>query len=264
MNYARVYREFIADRLGKQGGLERFERHHIVPRYFGGGNEPSNIIRLIPEEHLFAHILLAKIYGGAMAVAAICMFGTKRYMGRRSRFKYRRLRDIHRELTRQRMKGKRFRLGTHHSDKTKEKMRSAWTPERLAGHADRMTTPETLERLRSAENLERLNEAPSRLPNLAAYNDTPEAAAQRETLRHSESRKKAQLAWVTSEENLSRLRSPERKEALRSPENLERLLKAATSPEHRRRLRSPEQVAAARAGFYRWVERRRVERSHAE
>lgn len=61
MNYARIYEQFIADRLGKQPEHPvYFERHHIKPRCLGGGDEPENIIRLTPEDHIFAHVLLAR------------------------------------------------------------------------------------------------------------------------------------------------------------------------------------------------------------
>jgi hypothetical protein len=61
MNYARIYEAFIQDRLTKQPEApEYFERHHIKPRCLGGGDEPENIIRLTPEDHIFAHVLLAK------------------------------------------------------------------------------------------------------------------------------------------------------------------------------------------------------------
>ena len=38
-------------------------RHHIVPRYMGGGDEPSNIIELTVEEHAEAHKKLWEEYG---------------------------------------------------------------------------------------------------------------------------------------------------------------------------------------------------------
>lgn len=94
MDYARIYREFIADRLKKQPEApEYFERHHILPRALGGGDEPANMIRLTPEDHLFAHLLLAKIHGGSMwaAVHAMCHLvndSTKRHrrFARRTEF----------------------------------------------------------------------------------------------------------------------------------------------------------------------------------
>lgn len=63
MNYARIYSEFISDRLLKQPKDGRyFEIHHILPRCMGGGDEPGNLIRLTASDHLFAHQLLARAY----------------------------------------------------------------------------------------------------------------------------------------------------------------------------------------------------------
>lgn len=96
MNYARIYAEFINDRKSKQPQKpDYFEKHHIVPRSLGGGNEAENLIRLTPEDHLFAHLLLAKVHGGRMwnAVYAMCYLlnsGTKagRVFGNRPMFGY--------------------------------------------------------------------------------------------------------------------------------------------------------------------------------
>ena len=96
MNYGRVYREFIADRLGKQAQLEVYETHHIRPRCLKGGDEPSNLIRLSAPDHLFAHLLLARIHGGALAFSFIWMLGMQKYAGRRSRRTYEQLRAQHR------------------------------------------------------------------------------------------------------------------------------------------------------------------------
>ncbi|ABF71363.1 homing endonuclease [Rhizobium phage 16-3] len=63
MNYKRIYAEFIADRLGKQPrDGQYFEVHHIKPRCMGGGDEPSNLIRLTAADHMFAHNVLARAY----------------------------------------------------------------------------------------------------------------------------------------------------------------------------------------------------------
>lgn len=87
MDYGRVYREFIADRRARGPFLEGYtERHHILPRSLGGGNEPENLIRLTPEDHFFAHLLLAKIYGGRMWVPLRLMLkGHVKWMARVSR-----------------------------------------------------------------------------------------------------------------------------------------------------------------------------------
>lgn len=75
MDYERIYREFIADRKGKPRPTGYTERHHILPRSLGGGNEPENLIDLTAEDHLFAHVLLAKTFGGSMWAPVIAAFG---------------------------------------------------------------------------------------------------------------------------------------------------------------------------------------------
>ena len=67
MNYVRIYEAFIQDRRCKEAATIGYsERHHIKPRALGGGNEATNLIDLTPEDHFFAHLLLAKIHGGRM------------------------------------------------------------------------------------------------------------------------------------------------------------------------------------------------------
>lgn len=81
MNYARIYSEFIADRLTKEPVKPAyFEKHHILPKSLGGGDEKSNIIRLTMEDHIHAHILLAKMHGGKLWAALFFM--TKKTVGR--------------------------------------------------------------------------------------------------------------------------------------------------------------------------------------
>jgi len=75
MNYQAVYDTFIADRKTKEPTSGYYEVHHIVPRSFGGNDDLENLIRLTPEDHFFAHLLLAKIYGGWMISAVFLMSG---------------------------------------------------------------------------------------------------------------------------------------------------------------------------------------------
>lgn len=82
MNYALVYEEFIADRRMREAGLVGYvERHHILPRSLGGGDGRANIIRLTPEDHFFAHILLARIHGGNMWAALVLMSRQPKQVG---------------------------------------------------------------------------------------------------------------------------------------------------------------------------------------
>lgn len=62
MDYAKHYAALIA--RGRRRNLRYcyYETHHIVPRCIGGGDEPSNLVKLTPEEHYVAHQLLVKMY----------------------------------------------------------------------------------------------------------------------------------------------------------------------------------------------------------
>lgn len=72
MNYERIYNEFIADRRTKQPVHPAyFEKHHIIPRSLGGLNGAENIVRLTAEDHIFAHLFLAKIHNNKSMWAAI-------------------------------------------------------------------------------------------------------------------------------------------------------------------------------------------------
>lgn len=74
MNYARIYEMFIEDRkLEIHDRFSYVEVHHIVPRSMGGSNEKTNLIALTPEDHFFAHLLLAKAHGGNQWLALSSM-----------------------------------------------------------------------------------------------------------------------------------------------------------------------------------------------
>lgn len=69
MDYKRIYESFIESRLliEKQAmDSGYYEIHHIVPRSFGGSDSSSNLIALSFRDHIFAHAVLAKAFGGRM------------------------------------------------------------------------------------------------------------------------------------------------------------------------------------------------------
>jgi hypothetical protein len=90
LNYARIYSEFIANRRATENAQTSFtELHHVLPRCLGGTDSASNLIALKPEDHLFAHLLLAKIYREArLWYAVIMMVGKEKYRGRKAREVY--------------------------------------------------------------------------------------------------------------------------------------------------------------------------------
>lgn len=59
----KTYKEFIQNILDTRGrfncGDGYHERHHILPKCLGGGNEEKNLIDLYAKEHFIAHKLLA-------------------------------------------------------------------------------------------------------------------------------------------------------------------------------------------------------------
>jgi hypothetical protein len=75
MNYKKHYDNLIS--RGKNRNLDSYsENHHIIPRCMGGTDEPSNLVRLTPEEHYVAHQLLVKIYNNYSLIHAAVMMAT--------------------------------------------------------------------------------------------------------------------------------------------------------------------------------------------
>lgn len=61
MNYQRIYNQIVNNR--KSNAVDGYtERHHIVPRSFGGTDDKENIVALTAREHFICHWLLIKIY----------------------------------------------------------------------------------------------------------------------------------------------------------------------------------------------------------
>jgi hypothetical protein len=78
MNYKKIHDQFIAyfkttnprARLKKRNSNDSRlmnktiyqEVHHIIPRSLGGSDELNNLVEVLPEEHIFLHMLRYKIY----------------------------------------------------------------------------------------------------------------------------------------------------------------------------------------------------------
>lgn len=61
MNYKRIYDNLIE--RAKTRTIDGYtEKHHIIPRCMNGSDDDRNLVRLTPEEHYIAHLLLVKIY----------------------------------------------------------------------------------------------------------------------------------------------------------------------------------------------------------
>lgn len=62
MNYRNHYYKFIEYRLAHPPAYQYFEKHHIIPKCVGGGDDDSNLVRVTAREHYILHHLLTKIY----------------------------------------------------------------------------------------------------------------------------------------------------------------------------------------------------------
>src|SRR6478752_4331482 len=155
MNYAIQYQRLIRRALfsGVTGG--HTERHHIKPRCLGGGNEPTNIVRLSAREHFVAHALLCRMYRGntKLASAAWLMVNTRTGVRVSSR-SYEAIRILQSAAV------TKLRTGTHQTAETRAKIAAAMrgkkqTPEHraagAAGQRGRKASEETRARMRAAK-----------------------------------------------------------------------------------------------------------------
>lgn len=61
MNYEKVYNQIIENR--KNNPLDGYtEKHHILPKSLGGGDEKENLVKLSAREHFICHYLLTKMF----------------------------------------------------------------------------------------------------------------------------------------------------------------------------------------------------------
>ena len=76
MHYKLLYERLVQRCLERDNSSECYiERHHIIPRCMGGGDEKENLVEMTPEEHYVAHQLLVKIHPGnhSLVKAVHCM-----------------------------------------------------------------------------------------------------------------------------------------------------------------------------------------------
>lgn len=84
MNHEAVYDALMARALRRDPLDGYVERHHIKPKSLFPElrNDPDNLVILSAREHFVAHLLLAKMFGGAMMFAAQAMSLNGRYGSR--------------------------------------------------------------------------------------------------------------------------------------------------------------------------------------
>lgn len=113
MNYQLHY-NLLCDRgkLRKFDSVVYLETHHIVPKCMGGSNDPTNLVRLTPEEHYLAHQLLVKIYPNNKGLVWAAHQMTKLPSGQRSNNKlYGWLKRLNRKVASERVGNKNGSFG---------------------------------------------------------------------------------------------------------------------------------------------------------
>lgn len=129
-----TYKEFIDDILQTRGRFgcrdEYHERHHIVPKCMGGGNDEENLIDLYAREHFEAHRLLAleNPDDEGLVYAWWCMsVQTNQYTKERYKItaeEYEEVRKIYAQTLSKNMYGENNHFyGRKHSDETKNKIK---------------------------------------------------------------------------------------------------------------------------------------------
>ncbi|QGF20538.1 putative homing endonuclease [Klebsiella phage UPM 2146] len=86
MNYNKIYNSLI--NKAKMRSLKGYhEKHHVIPKCLGGSNDTSNLVKLTPEEHYVAHLLLIKIYPHEpkLVYAATLMSGKNNHIKRNNK-----------------------------------------------------------------------------------------------------------------------------------------------------------------------------------
>ena len=79
MNYIKVYNQLISKRKNEIITDGYYERHHILPKSMGGGNNKDNIVILTAREHFIAHWLLWRAYRTPSMAYAFNMMTTNKY-----------------------------------------------------------------------------------------------------------------------------------------------------------------------------------------
>jgi N-acetyl-gamma-glutamylphosphate reductase len=146
LNYKKHY-EALIERAKSRLVIGLVERHHILPRCMGGGDDAENIAILTPEEHYVAHQLLVKIHPDVRGLVHAAMKMSKQCTGNKA---YGWLRNRHSEIVR----------AHRHSPEIRERISKGLVgkkrPPRTQEHRDRLRearknlTPEQRARIGAA------------------------------------------------------------------------------------------------------------------
>lgn len=122
MNYNKHYETLI--QKSKNRCIEGYyEEHHVIPKCIGGSNDSNNLVKLTPEEHYLAHLLLVKIYPKeTKLIYAARMMTLDSCDTKRNNKMYGWLKRKFSQLQTEKMTGNK---GWHHSETAKQKISEA-------------------------------------------------------------------------------------------------------------------------------------------
>jgi 5-methylcytosine-specific restriction endonuclease McrA len=145
MNYKKVY-DSIVSRAKDRFLSEYTERHHIIPRCMGGGDESENIVSLTAREHFVCHWLLARQYPNNLKL--LHAFTAMTFLKTSTQFRYTpssRAVSEAKEYASIIKKARPTKRGHRKSEETKQKMRLS-----KLGDKNPMKRPEVVEKNRLA------------------------------------------------------------------------------------------------------------------
>lgn len=211
------------------------ERHHVLPRCLGGGDEPENLVRLTAEEHYVAHQLLIRIHPAERRLVwAAHLMATR--PGNKLYGWLRRAMSEARRGTKQSpehiAKLAAVRKGRKASDETKAKL--------AAKSLGRPKSPETIALMKEVSR--RRGISPETRAKMNAANEVRHAAARERTAAVKAASREARLA-AREEVRAARAEAKaNRKRAPHSPETRAKMSAAAKG-----RKKTPEHCAAISA-----------------
>lgn len=68
--YKKWYFKIIENAKTREN-ISQYEKHHIIPRFAGGTNDPANLVKLSHREHYICHLLLTKFTEGELKAKAL-------------------------------------------------------------------------------------------------------------------------------------------------------------------------------------------------
>lgn len=255
-----------------------YEKHHIIPKSFGGTNDPSNLVKLLAKEHFIAHMLLWKMkfgkeYHSKMAFAMSMMNTGSKTHKRDKKLNSRMYESLRIELQEE-MKSlskeeiaRRFNFVLdengipRHREETKKKISESnkgkpknFTPEHkewLRQNAMKPKSPETIEKLRIASTgYVKSEETRKKLSASLRVSEKAKLAAERKRGTTLPPERVQKMKERSSTPEARARMSALHKGKVVSEETKEKIRKAnvgkVLSPEHREKIRQT-QIAKAQA-----------------